>query len=161
MLGFGKKKNATIKLKAPVSGVAVLIEKVPDPAFSGKMVGDGGAIEPASDTILAPCDATVAMLFPTGHAVALATPEGLELLIHIGIETVNMKGEGFEKLVAQGDSVKTGTPLIRFAKATIAAAGNPTVTPVLITNMEKIKSMKIAEGEVKAGETDFIEIELA
>ena len=72
-----------------------------------------------------------------------------------------MKGEGFEKLVAQGDAVKAGTPLIRFDRATISAAGNPTMTPVLVTNTEKIKSMKIAEGEVRAGETDFIVIELA
>lgn len=160
MLGFGKKKDATIRLKAPVSGTVVPLEKVPDPAFSGKMVGDGAAVEPTDDTILAPYDATVAVLFPTGHAVALETPEGLELLIHIGIETVNMKGEGFEKLVAQGDVVKAGTPLIRFDRATISAAGNPTMTPVLVTNTEKIKSMKIAEGEVRAGETDFIVIEL-
>lgn len=156
-----KKKDAAIKLKAPVSGAAVPLDKVPDPAFAGRMVGDGGAIEPTGDTVLAPCDATVAVLFPTGHAVALETREGLEVLIHIGVETVGMKGEGFEKLVAQGEAVKTGTPLIRFDKAKISAAGNPTVTPVLVTNTEKIKSMKIAEGELKAGETDFIEVELA
>ena len=160
MLGFGKKKDTAIKLKAPVSGTVIPLEDVPDPAFAGAMVGDGAAVEPTSDVVLAPCDATVAVLFSTGHAIALETPQGLELLIHIGIETVNMKGEGFEKLVAQGDTVKAGTPLIRFDKAAIAAAGNPTVTPVLITNTEKIKSMKIAEGEVKAGETDLLEVEL-
>lgn len=161
MLGFGKKKGATIKLKAPLSGMCVPLEEVPDPAFSGRMVGDGGAVEPTGDTVLAPCDATVAALFPTGHAIALETSDGVELLIHIGIETVNMQGKGFEKLVAQGDEVKAGTPLLRFDRTAISGAGNPTVTPVLITNMERIKSMKIAEGEVRAGETDFIEIELA
>lgn len=161
MLGFGKKKNAAIKLKAPVSGTVVPLEEVPDQAFSGRMVGDGGAVEPTGDIIVAPCDATVAALFPTGHAIALMTQEELELLIHIGIETVNMQGKGFEKLVAQGDEVKEGTPLLRFDRAAITGAGNPTVTPVLITNMEKIKSMKVASGEVIAGETDFIEIELA
>ncbi len=161
MLGFGKKKDATVKLRAPVSGTTVPLEEVPDPAFAGKMVGEGGAIEPTSDTILAPCDGTVAVLFPTGHAIALETREGLEVLIHVGIETVGMKGEGFEKLVAQGDAVKTGTPLIRFDKEKIAAAGNPTVTPMLITNTEKFRSLKIAEGKLTAGETDFMEVELA
>lgn len=160
MLGFGKKKNAGIKIKAPISGTVVPLGDVPDPAFAGGLVGDGAAIEPQSDVVLAPCDATVAVFFPTGHAIALETQQGLELLIHIGIETVNMKGEGFEKLVAQGDTVKVGTPLIRFDREAIKRAGNPTVTPVLITNTEKIKSLKLAEGEVVAGETDFIEIDL-
>lgn len=160
MFGFGKKKHTVIKLKAPISGAVVPLGDVPDPAFAGGLVGDGGAIEPQSGVVLAPCDGVVAVLFPTGHAIALETPEGLELLIHIGIETVNMKGEGFEKLVAQGDEVKTGTPLIRFDRAAIAQAGNPTVTPVLITNTEKIKTLKLAEGDVIAGETDFIEIDL-
>lgn len=161
MLGFGKRKETVIKLKAPVSGTAVRLEDVPDPAFSEKLVGDGGAIEPSGDTVVAPCDGTVAALFPTGHALALSTAGGLEVLIHIGIETVNMHGQGFEKLVAQGDAVKAGAPLLRFDKAAIADAGNPTVTPVVITNAEKVKTIKIAEGELKAGESDFMEIVLA
>ena len=159
MFGFGKKKIFT--LKAPLSGKPVPLENVPDPAFAERLVGDGGAIEPSGDLLVAPCDGTVAVLFPTGHAVALVTVNDLEILMHIGIDTVELEGVGFEKLVKQGDKVTQGQALIRFDTNAIKAGDKPTVTPVLITNMEAIKSVGICDGEQVAGETDFMTIELA
>ena len=159
MFGFGKKKIFT--LKAPLSGRPIPLENVPDPAFAERLVGDGGAIEPSGDLLVAPCDGTVAVLFPTGHAVALITDNGLEILMHIGIDTVELEGVGFEKLVKQGDKVAQGQALLRFDTKAIVKGGKPTVTPVLITNMEAIKSVKTSDEEQVAGETDFMTIELA
>ena len=159
MFGFGKKKIFT--LKAPLSGKPVPLENVPDPAFAERLVGDGGAIEPSGDLLVAPCDGTVAVLFPTGHAVALITDNGLEILMHIGIDTVELEGVGFEKLVKQGDKVAQGQALLRFDTNAIVKGGKPTVTPALVTNMEAIKSVKTSDEEQVAGETDFMTIELA
>ena len=158
MFGFGKKKTFT--LKAPLSGKPVPLEQIPDPAFAERLVGDGGAIEPSGDLLVAPCDGTIAVLFPTGHAVALITDNNLEILMHIGIDTVELKGIGFEKLVEQGDKVVQGQPLLRFDTKAIQAGGRPTVSPILITNMEAIKSVEISYEEQIAGETLFLTVEL-
>ena len=160
MFGLGKKKQKFV-LKAPLSGITVMTDDIPDKAFSQKMLGDGGAIDPTDFTLLAPCDATVEVLFPTGHAVALKTAEGVEILLHIGIDTVDLKGNGFEKLVNIGDFVKEGTPLIRFNSEKIKEAGKPIVTPVMITNTDMVKNMRLNVNTQKAGVTDFIEYELA
>lgn len=159
MFGFGKKKKFV--LKAPLSGKPVPLERVPDPAFAEKLVGDGAAIEPSGDLIVAPCDGTVAVLFPTGHAVALLADNNLEILMHVGLDTVELKGTGFEKLVEQGDKVVQGQPLLRFDTKAIQSANKPTVTPVLITNMDAIKSLEVSYEDQVAGETNFITLELA
>lgn len=125
----------TIRLRQPLEGRVVPIEEVPDPTFATGIMGPGIAIEPTGDLVVAPADATVSMAFRTGHAVALTLDEGgTELLIHIGLDTVAMDGEGFEVLVSQGDKVTAGTPLVRFDPAKIAAAGHPSVTPVVVLN---------------------------
>jgi PTS system N-acetylglucosamine-specific IIC component len=97
-------------------------------------MGPGIAIEPTDDVVTAPADGTVESVFPTGHAIGLRLNDGTELLIHIGIDTVSMKGDGFETLVAAGDVVKTGDPLVRFDRDRIAAAGHATVTPMIVLN---------------------------
>lgn len=157
MFGFGAKK---LKLVSPVTGAQVALSDVPDPAFSTKILGDGVAIEPSDGIVKAPCDAHVEVLFPTGHAVGLKTKEGVELLIHLGIDTVELKGEGFEKLVAQGDDVKQGQPLIKFDAAKIRGGGKATVTPFLVTNIDKVKSMDVKPGPYTAGETPIMELVL-
>lgn len=125
----------TIRLRQPLEGRVVGIEEVPDPTFATGIMGPGIAIEPTGDLVVAPADATVSMAFRTGHAVALTLDEGgTELLIHIGLDTVTMDGDGFEVLVSQGDKVTTGTPLVRFDLAKIAAAGHPSVTPIVVLN---------------------------
>ena len=97
-------------------------------------MGPGVAIEPTGDTVVAPADGTVAHIFPTGHAIAMVLSDGTELLVHVGVDTVRMDGKGFETLVALGDDVTEGTPLLRFDLGAIRAAGLDPVTPVILLN---------------------------
>ena len=126
----------TVRLRQPVAGAVVALAEVPDPMFAQGTMGPGLAVDPTGDTIVAPADATVASVFPTGHAIGLALADGTELLIHVGIDTVSLKGDGFETLVKAGDQVTTGTPLIRFDSGKIRAAGLSPVTPVIVLNNE-------------------------
>ena len=104
--------------------------------FAEGTMGPGVAIDPTGDTVVAPAAGTVASVFPTGHAIGLALDDGTELLIHIGIDTVGLKGDGFETLVKAGDRVSAGTALVRFDAGKIRAAGLSTVTPVIVLNNE-------------------------
>lgn len=126
----------TLALRQPVEGTVVALADVPDAMFAQGTMGPGLAIDPAGDTVVAPAAGTVASVFPTGHAIGLAPAAGTELLIHIGIDTVGMKGDGFETLVKTGDHVEAGTPLIRFDPAKIRAAGLSPITPVIVLNDE-------------------------
>src|SRR6188508_3291673 len=105
---------AQLKVLSPLSGQVWPLERVPDPVFAQKMVGDGISIDPTDSVLLAPCDGEVVALHAAGHAVTLRTPDGAEILLHIGIDTVALKGEGFRPQVKRGDKVKAGTPLIEF-----------------------------------------------
>jgi PTS system N-acetylglucosamine-specific IIC component len=107
---------------------------VPDPTFAQGIMGPGVAIEPEDGLVLAPAEGTVAHVFPTGHAVALRLEDGVEVLIHVGLDTVQMRGEGFETLVEAGQHVVAGTPLLRADLAAIRAAGHETITPVIVMN---------------------------
>ena len=127
---------AVVRLRQPVAGTVVPLSEVPDPMFAQGTIGPGTAIDPTGDTIVAPADATVASVFPTGHAIGLALTDGPELLIHVGIDTVDMKGDGFETLVKAGDIVTAGTPLLRFDAGKIRAAGHSAVTPIIVLNNE-------------------------
>lgn len=126
----------TLVLRQPLEGRIVALSDVPDPMFAQGTMGPGVAIEPTGDTVIAPADATVASIFPTGHAIGLALDDGTELLIHIGIDTVNLGGAGFETLVTAGQKVTTGAPLIRFDLDKIRSAGLSAVTPVIVLNNE-------------------------
>ncbi|WP_448851124.1 glucose PTS transporter subunit IIA [Corynebacterium sp. 335C] len=140
-------------LYAPMSGRVVPLSEVPDDAFASGAVGKGVAIDPSGDTVVAPADGKVVVTFPTGHAVGMKLDDGAQILIHIGIDTVQMEGEGFEFLVAKGDHVTAGTPLVRFDRAAIEAAGHPAVTPVLVTNHRKFDVIEplIESGDVESG----------
>ena len=141
---------------APVSGKTVDLEKVADPAFSGKMLGDGLAVAPASDQVLAPFDGTVVSVFPTGHAIGLKASSGLECLIHVGLDTVSLEGKGFRLLVAEGQTVSRGTPLIELDLPLLGVSGKDLVTPVIITNSDMWQIDKRSGGQpVKAG-TDVL-----
>ena len=130
---FGKK---TDDFYAPMAGKAVPITEVPDPTFAEGMLGNGIAIEPAEGKVYAPCDATVDMMFTTGHAVSLVAECGAEILIHIGLETVSLEGKPFTVHIANGDKVKKGQLLIEADLEAIKAAGLPTITPMLICNTD-------------------------
>ena len=130
---FGK---ATDDLYAPMAGKAVAITQVPDPTFAEGMLGNGIAIEPTEGKVYAPCDATVDMMFPTGHAVSLVADCGAEILIHVGLETVSLEGKPFTIHAAYGDKVKKGQLLIEVDLKAVEAAGLKTITPMVVCNTD-------------------------
>ncbi|WP_306824020.1 N-acetylglucosamine-specific PTS transporter subunit IIBC [Microbacterium jiangjiandongii] len=127
-------RPTTLRLRQPVAGRVVPLSDVPDPTFADGLMGPGVAVEPTGDTVIAPAAATVGATFDTGHAIALVLGDGTELLIHVGIDTVAMKGDGFQTLVEKGQRVSEGTPLLRFDRAKIAAAGHPAITAIVVLN---------------------------
>ena len=138
MFQFFKKKpdleKTGLELTAMTDGRCIPLEEVNDPVFSGKALGDGIAIVPEDCVIAAPCDGTVSMLAETLHAFGMTRDDGLELMVHIGIDTVALKGEGFEALVSQGDQVKKGEPLIRFDAAFMEKKGIDMTTMLILLN---------------------------
>lgn len=141
-----------VTLVSPLAGRVVALEEVPDPVFAGGMAGRGVALEPTGEQLLSPVTGQVVHIFPGGHALGLRTPEGLEVLLHIGLDTVSLKGEGFALTVQAGDDLEAGAPLGRFDRRAIAAAGLSALTPLLVTNMERVASLTVlAQGEVAAG----------
>lgn len=108
------KKKKYVDIYSPINGILLKIEDVPDPVFSRKMVGDGVALEPTEGIVYSPVNGTLIQLFPTKHALGIKTEEGLEILIHIGMDTVEMKGNGFESFVSEGEKVKIGNKLLKF-----------------------------------------------
>lgn len=148
-------------LVAPVSGKAMPLSEVPDPVFAEKLAGDGMAIMAEGETIVAPADGEVTLIFKTKHAFAMTLENGLEILVHIGLETVSLDGEGFEQLVEQGTKVKAGTPLIKIDRELILSKGLSLATPVLITNVDAAKSITANEsGDVVAGKTVVVNFEV-
>jgi PTS system N-acetylglucosamine-specific IIC component len=128
--------TTTVTLRQPLAGRVVPLSEVPDPTFAEGIMGPGLAIDPSGDTVIAPADGTIGATFDSSHAVALVLEDGTELLIHVGIDTVDMKGDGFQTLVEKGQKVTAGTPLLRFDLAKIRAAGHPSITPVIVLNNE-------------------------
>lgn len=124
------------EIYAPISGSVLQLEKVPDPTFSQKMMGDGIAIEPTIGKVVAPFSGKVIQLFPTKHAIGLRSDTGIELLIHIGLETVSLNGEGFDTFVKQGDQINTGDTLITFDINVLREKGFNLITPIIITNRD-------------------------
>lgn len=151
---FGK-EDKNISIVAPVNGKVVALDEVPDPVFSQRMMGDGMAIEPSDGKVVSPVDGEIVQIFPTNHAVGVKTSNGLEILVHIGLETVSMEGEGFEGHVSQGDKVKTEDPLVTFDKDLVAEKAKAVVTPVVITNYDDaVESFEVHQTEnATAGET--------
>lgn len=140
-------------LVSPLSGNVVALENVNDPVFSSGAMGKGLAVKPSEGVVYAPSDAEVTIAFETGHAYGLKTASGAEILIHIGIDTVSMNGNGFEKLVAAGDKVKAGTPIAKFDVAKIAEAGLDDTTMVIVTNTADFAEVSpLAEGTIAHGD---------
>lgn len=146
---------------APVTGKVTALVNVPDPTFSQKMMGDGLAIEPTDGKVVSPIDGEVILTFPTKHAVGLKSKSGVELLIHIGLETVNMNGEGFEVHVKQGDIVKVGDPLVTFDLQLIKEKAASHITPIIISNGDQVHSYgKTTDSTVIAGESTLLELSI-
>ena len=140
-------------IQTPIVGDVVALSNVNDPVFSSGAMGQGIAVKPSQDVVYAPADAEVTIVFPTGHAYGLRTSNGAEILIHVGIDTVSMNGEGFNHKVAQGDKVKAGDVLGTFDSAKIAAAGLDNTTMVIVTNTADFASVNpVASGSVAKGD---------
>ncbi|MGL5617237.1 MAG: PTS sugar transporter subunit IIA [Sarcina sp.] len=152
MFGFLKKE---LKLVAPINGKVIDLAKVPDPVFAEKMAGDGVAIDSTGNTIVAPCDGKISL--PFSHAFGITCDNGIEILVHVGIDTVTLQGEGFTQLVSDGDTVTAGTPILKIDRALIENKGISLITPVLITNPDSIKSLTpIVDEIVTAGESTIL-----
>ncbi|SDO45685.1 glucose-specific PTS transporter subunit IIBC [Alkalicoccus daliensis] len=147
-------------LSMPLTGELKPLEEVPDDMFAQKMMGDGFAIEPTEGKVISPVDGKVVQLFHTKHAIGLESADGTEILIHIGIDTVNLKGEGFTAFVEQGDTVNIGDTLIEFDLEKIRKEAKAAITPVIFTNLDDSQSVTIEKpGEVKRGETGHIRVQ--
>jgi phosphoenolpyruvate-protein phosphotransferase len=147
-----------LDLKAPLTGVLVPIEQVPDPVFAQKMVGEGVSIDPLSDRLLAPCDGEVSHVHPASHAVTIRTLGHLEVLLHIGLDTLKMRGEGFDAKVKIGDQVRTGDELISFDLDKVATSAKSLLTQMVITNPDLLTSFTPRTGLVTAGADDAAEV---
>ena len=136
---------------APISGILVPLEEVPDPAFAQRLAGDGIAIDPLEQRVVAPCDARVMQVHRAGHALTLSA-FGLEILIHVGLDTVKLNGKGFKARVKAGDQVRKGDELMTFDADYIATNAVSLISPVLVTNMEGVTSIRPQSGRVRAGQ---------
>uniref|UniRef100_UPI002028B86D glucose PTS transporter subunit IIA n=1 Tax=Caballeronia sp. ATUFL_M1_KS5A TaxID=2921778 RepID=UPI002028B86D len=153
------RRLARIEVIAPLSGVMVQLETVPDPVFAQKMVGDGVSIDPTSDELLAPLSGTVTQLHRAAHAATITGESGLQVLIHIGLDTVMLRGEGFTPLVKEGDTVTTGQPLIRFDPVVVGARAVSLLTQMVIANGELVTRYVPATGLVTAGKDVALTVE--
>ena len=151
--GTALKPGAVTQIAAPVAGTVIPLSEVPDAVFAKGIVGRGVGIDPTGNTITSPGAGKIIVAQDTGHAVGIKLDSGIELLIHVGIDTVNLAGKGFTVHIARGDRVKAGDPLVTFNRATIEAAGYSMITPVLVTNPKKFTSIEQAtSGQVREGE---------
>ncbi|MGD1940816.1 MAG: phosphoenolpyruvate--protein phosphotransferase [Leptolyngbyaceae cyanobacterium] len=151
----------TLRLVAPLSGFLLPIEQVPDPVFAQKMVGDGISIDPTSTVLVAPCEGEVIQIHPSLHAVTLKTAEGIEILMHIGLDTVELRGAGFTPKVQLGDRVTAGTPLIEFDIDYVALHAKSLLTQIVVTNSDRVTEFVAQSGLVESGKDIFLELALA
>ncbi|AMB96378.1 PTS glucose transporter subunit IIA [Aerococcus urinae] len=155
MFGFLKKKakNTSVELEAIANGQLVALESVSDPVFSQKMMGDGFAIEPEDGAIYAPVNGTVTTVFPTQHAIGIESDEGLEILLHLGFNTVDLDGKPFTSQVAAGDQIQAGQVLTQMDLDAVRQAGADTTCVVVLTQADQVESLEVADPKaVKAGD---------
>ena len=157
---FGKKEEINPNhVYAPMAGEAVAISEVPDPTFSSGAMGNGIAIKPTDGKVCSPVNGTVDMMFDTGHAVTLVSDNGIEILIHVGLETVGLEGKPFQVKVQNGQKVKKGDILMIADLAAIEAAGLPTITPVLICNTDDYTTFNTTTGKAVTNADVVIELD--
>ncbi|MBB1316942.1 PTS glucose transporter subunit IIA [Shewanella sp. SR43-4] len=149
-----------IAIYAPVSGDIVAIEKVPDVVFAEKIVGDGIAIDPKGEFIVAPIDGTIGKIFETNHAFSIESPQGLELFVHFGVGTVELRGNGFKRLAEEGQQVKAGEAILSFDLAYLRGKVDSLLTPVVLANMEDVKQLDKAQGSVVAGKDIIFTVQM-
>ena len=153
MFNLFRKKEKNNVIGSPVKGKAVPLKEVSDPTFAEEMLGKGAAVIPEDGKFYAPADGGIGMVLDTPHAVSMTTDFGAEILIHIGLDTVKMKGEGFTGHVKAGDHVKKGDLLLEVDLEKVKAAGYDTITPVLVCNTPDYASVEgIGSAQVNAGD---------
>ena len=145
--------NVSTELVSPLAGELLPLSEVKDEVFSSGAMGEGVAVEPSEGVLHAPADGKVVMTFPTGHAIGMKTSDGAEILMHIGMDTVNLQGHGFETLVAKGDEFKAGDELVKFDIDAIHAKGYVVTTPIVVTNSKDYEKITVvSQGKVKVGQ---------
>jgi PTS system N-acetylglucosamine-specific IIC component len=143
-----------IVMYAPITGDIVQLEEVPDAAFSSKAVGDGVAIRPTGSTVVAPCDGKLANIFNTNHAFAIVTDSGAEIIVHIGVDTVKLRGQGFKRLALPGSVVKMGDPILEIDLDYLTTHAVSTLSPVVLSNADEFGALtQIATGPIIAGKS--------
>ena len=142
LFGGSDRNDKSFILYSHMSGELIPLSKVDDEVFSGGMLGDGIAVEPKDNKLFSPCSGTVGHIFDTHHAINIVSDFGCEILLHIGLDTVNLKGKGFEIKVKEGEKVKKGDLLCIFDPETIKNAGLKTTTPMVITNSTEYSRIK-------------------
>ncbi|KIL48856.1 PTS glucose transporter subunit IIA [Jeotgalibacillus alimentarius] len=158
---FGKKEEVpkNVEIKSPLTGNLLTLDEVPDPVFSQKMMGDGVAIEPTDGKVVSPIDGEVVQVFPTKHAIGLKAKNGAEILIHIGLETVSMEGNGFEAHVSEGSKVNVGDPLVTFDLELVRSEAKSIITPVIVTNGDDLAGIeKMTASSVQAGQDTVLNV---
>lgn len=157
LLNFKKKKKMVLSLSAPIDGTCVALSEVPDEVFSSKMMGDGVAIQPTSNKLLAPTDGKIAFIAETKHAIGFVTTDGYELLIHVGLDTVELNGEGFSLDVIPEQEVKVGTQLLSFDPTFLENSQLNLMTPIILLENKNLAPTPLAIGaEVVANQTAII-----
>lgn len=155
---FGKLFGGGIKVLAPLSGEVTPVALVNDPTFSEELLGKGAAVKPDGGRVVSPVDGTVTQMFETGHAVSLTSEDGVEVLIHVGLDTVKLKGRHFTARAKTGEKVKAGDLLMEFDREAIAAEGFDTVTVVVICNSDDFKKVEAVSAEAVKELDDLIVI---
>ena len=150
--------SAEFDVVMPMTGKLLPISEVPDKIFSQKMMGDGFAIEPTEGKVVSPVAGKIVNLFPTKHAIGIETADGREVLVHVGIDTVNLKGKGFESLVEQGDTVEQGQALLNVDLRIVSEEATSIITPIIFTNLAAGEAVEIKDGSVRVGEKGRVEI---
>ena len=149
-----------LRIIAPLAGILVPLDQVPDPVFAQKMVGDGISLDPISDELLAPVSGTVTQLHNAHHALTITTEEGIEVLVHIGLDTVMLRGDGFSPRVKMGDKVQVGQPVIGFDADRVGRNARSLLTEIVVANVERVARMTPATGMVEAGRSVILELTL-
>jgi phosphocarrier protein FPr len=153
-------RSSSLTLLAPLSGLVVPLEQVPDAAFAKRLAGDGLALDPLDHRVVAPCDAGVLHVHRAGHALTLSA-SGLEILVHVGLDTVALNGRGFEPRVKAGDQVRTGDLLLTFDPDYVARHARSLITPVLVLSMDRVAALEPRTGRVAAGRDPLFEVRLS
>lgn len=150
--------DKAINIIAPLTGEILAIEDVPDEVFAKKIVGDGIAIRATGNKMVAPCDGEIGKIFETNHAFSLESDAGIQLFVHFGIDTVELKGTGFTRIAKEGQKVKMGDTIIEFDLEFLKANAKSILTPVVISNMDEIKELQKMSGNVEVASDTVLKI---